>query len=292
MIARAWQHKRSKLVTASGGSHHGAVDPVVLPGERVTVRAKFTYGVLSKDLQDEGVVLLRSTPTSAGACPAWKPAGTGRTNSDGRVAISFADGISSPGTYPFAVVVAGDGTLARGAAWALKANQRVVVFDVDGTLTQGDEALVEQLLSKTNPQPRRGAAKVANRLAAGGALIVYITGRPSLFAGMTRSWLDQHGFPLGPLRTTTRAEEATGDGVRKFKLGVLRMLQRKGARIERAYGNAVTDICAYAAAGIRPEMTFIAGRHGGESCADGPRTQALGGDYEAHFSTLVSPVSE
>jgi hypothetical protein len=286
---RSWNHKRSALVASLGKPHHGAIDPIVLAGELVSVPAKFTYGAVSKDLQDEDILLLRAKrPVAAGACAAWHPDGAGRTDDDGRVIVPLGESLRAPGRYPFALMVAGDDTMAMGAAWVVAPKQRVVVFDIDGTLTKGDEALVEQLLSGHSPEPRSGAAKVVNELAANGALPVYITGRPHLLAGMTRAWLTEHGFPPGPVRMTTDTGAAmpTDDGVQKFKLETLRMLQDKGVVIERVYGNAVTDICAYAQAGIPANVTFIAGRHGGEGCEGSGPSQAIGSGYDAHLTTL------
>lgn len=291
VASRPWKHRRTSLFTAAGDPHHGASDPITVVGEDIIVRGKLAYGKVSKDLEDEAVVLMRARdpidPKSNGACPVWQREGVGFTDADGRVSITSA-APSTAGAFPFALVVPGDGSSAEGVAWVLPSGQRIVVFDIDGTLTQGDEALFEQLMTGYSPPPRSSASAVAQRLAAGGASIVYITGRPDIFAGLSRAWLTQHGFPRGPVElTATRAAAMPSeDGVQQFKLTVLEALRDKGLVIERAYGNAVTDICAYAKAGIPPDETFIAGRHGGEACEGGAATQALGENYDAHLSTL------
>lgn len=55
-----------------------------------------------------------------------------------------------------------------------------------------------------------------------------------------------------------------------------------GLDIIRAYGNASTDIAAYADGGIPKAETWIIGSNAGVS-----GTQALYDDYTYHFSTVV-----
>ena len=276
-------------MTRLGSPHHGALDPIVASGDIADVAAKFTYGPTSKDLEDEQVIVFEAGSTVAGDCPKWRRTGYSVTDEDGALTIGLED-MHKPGRYPFEIVVAGDGTSAHGAAWVLEAGARVVVFDIDGTLTEGDEAIVEQVLSGVSPQPRSGSAAVARKLAKGGAQIVYITGRPLVLANLTRAWLSDHGFPPGPVRTTTTSQQAmpSEQGVQQFKLRVLQDLLRLGVVIERAYGNAVTDICAYAQAPIAPENTFIVGRHGGEACGDAAPSQAVR-SYDEHLATIPDP---
>lgn len=285
--AGAFAHKRSALVVMTGGPHHGAVDPVVLPGEAAEIYAKFTYGPTSKDLEGERVVMLRSESPVAGAgCPTLSPHLAAVTDRDGVVRFPVPAG-SAPGRYPFVLGVEGDHTLAEGAVWVVPAAARVVIFDIDGTLTEGDEALVEQILSGHSPPPRAGAAAVAHRHLELGALPIFLTGRLAVLGALTRGWLSEHGFPPGPVITTTSASAAmpTADGVQRFKHETLTRLLERGVVIERAYGNAVTDICAYARAGIPPEKTFIAGSHGGEACDGGPPTVAVA-SYEDLLAAL------
>jgi hypothetical protein len=62
-------------------------------------------------------------------------------------------------------------------------------------------------------------------------------------------------------------------------------------RMVAAYGNATTDICAYAEAGISAAVTYIAGKHAGEACGDGEPTQPIA-NYRDHAETLeLEPAS-
>jgi len=56
-----------------------------------------------------------------------------------------------------------------------------------------------------------------------------------------------------------------------------------GLNIVRAYGNATTDIAAYADGGIPKADTYIIGEHAGEQ-----GTQPLYNDYTYHYSTVVA----
>jgi phosphatidate phosphatase PAH1 len=280
-----FQRKRTALTLSMGRPHHGVIDAVVGVGEPAVMQAKFSYGGISKDLSEEKVAVFRGGLTEPGACATWQPAHALTTDTNGvaRVEVPPSD---QPGRFPLAFVVVGDGSAAMGNVWVLRAAQPVVVFDVDGTLTEGDEALIEQVLTGVSPPARAGAAEVARRHVALGAIPIYVTGRPSFLAGLTRAWLSEHGFPEGPVLTTETRQEAmpTADGVQRFKQHTLTDLGQRG-RIERAYGNAITDVCAYRAAGIPPENTFIVGTHAGSGCDGGPPTQAVR-SYRDLLSTL------
>jgi phosphatidate phosphatase PAH1 len=70
--------------------------------------------------------------------------------------------------------------------------------------------------------------------------------------------------------------------VQRFKGGWLNeMKERVQVSWVAAYGNASTDISAYADAGIPKERTFIIGPHAGEG-----GTVAIQGSYENHLSTV------
>jgi hypothetical protein len=56
-----------------------------------------------------------------------------------------------------------------------------------------------------------------------------------------------------------------------------------GLDIIRAYGNATTDIAAYADGGIPKAETWIIGEHAGKES-----TQPIYGDYTYHYSTVVA----
>jgi hypothetical protein len=273
----------TRLTVKHGSAHHAALDPVINPGRDARIVGKFAYGPLSKDLQDEAVrAFVR--PLAGDGCRAWVEVSGGVTDGDGRIEVVVAaDALRSAERYALRLVVAGDLTQARGELFVVPPGRRTVVFDVDGTLTTGDDEIVEQVLTGMTPEMRAGADAVAHAHHAAGYLVVYVTGRPMQLADLTRVWLRERGFPAGPLLTAPRLRDAKPgpDGVGRFKRDALFALRTEaGLLLKRAYGNATTDICAYAEAGIDPAATFIVGRHGGEGCNGGAATQALAGYLE------------
>ena len=112
--------------------------------------------------------------------------------------------------------------------------------------------------------------------------------RSYLFDHLTREWLEMHGFPAGPLFLTQEITDAfpTAEGVQEFKLSQIeRFASELHLSVEAAYGNATTDICAYALAGVDPWDTYIIGPHAGEAC-EGHRAPNAITDYPAHLTEL------
>lgn len=249
----AWRHTGSRVAAALGDPRHRAADVVAAAGAPVTLTGKFAYGKVDKDLEGEPIQVF---VTDAGGCTARRlPDAV--TDDDGRVAVAAA---LAPGVHRYWLAAPGDGTVATGAAWVLDRPTPAVVFDVDGTLTTDDGELLEDLLGGA-ADIRPGAAEVAARWAARGYLVVYLTGRPDLLRERTRAWLDAHHLPRGPLLTPARIADGlpTRASVGAYKREALRALIAAGVVVERAYGNAATDVCAYAEAGIAPARTYILG---------------------------------
>jgi hypothetical protein len=275
-----YSHKRTRLFVQSQGSpRHAASDVVVRAGTAPTVEGKFTYGKGGKDLEDEEISLFIRDRSCA-----WLSVGTGFTNDDGWVSISVPETlVVSPGVYAFQLVVRGDGSRAEGNLFAVSPKTPAVVFDVDATLTISDQELFDELVEGKVPEARPNGREVANELAGRDLLVVYLTGRPYFLGPTTRSWLESHGFPRGIVRTTKRLEQTrpTPGGVGTYKEAALTELASAGLDLKLAYGNAPTDVCAYAKAGIDPKKTFILGPHGGEACDGHEPSQALSG-YADH----------
>jgi hypothetical protein len=284
----AWRHPlASPLTVALGAPGHSIQDVLATPAGAATVHGKFAYGTVSKDLEDERVRV------SLDVCSGWVTLGDALTDADGRVAVSLPDGLG-PGVYDVRMQVLGDGTLAAGQAWLLPAGTHLAVTDIDGTLTTGDEELVEDVLTDLfqpilggsyTPAAFPGAAALTGALARRGQVVVYLTGRPYWLTGATRRWLADGAFAPGPLHLADSSEEAlpTADGVGAYKQAWLRGLAAQGFMLDEAYGNATTDVSAYAAAAIPPSSTWIIGTNGG---AGG--TQAVTGSWEARAAAVAA----
>ncbi|HET6583427.1 MAG TPA: hypothetical protein VFG69_08265, partial [Nannocystaceae bacterium] len=180
-----------------------------------------------------------------------------------------------PGEYALHFVVAGDGTSARASLWVLERGTPIVVFDIDGTLTQSDAEVNRDVLDRYfdgmydgdyAPKVYTDGAALADLWFDKGVLPVYLSGRPYWLSDYTRGWLAAESFPHGLVRTTDRHREVVPkvDGVGKFKAATLRRLLDLGLDVQAAYGNAKTDIWAYADVGVPIDRTFIIGPHAGE----------------------------
>jgi hypothetical protein len=282
----SWRNPFDSPQTASAGDpHHSAVEPTVNPGRGFRFDGKFAYGTFSEDLEGETVeVWLRPrTPT----CGAWALFGSAVTDGDGRVGVEHP-GFMEVGQWDFRMRVPGDNSRAVGRVRVVPRGRQAVVFDVDGTLTIGDREIFEEVLLGRDPEMYVGGPAVVQRWYDQGYLVVYMTGRPYFLNPSTRAWLERHGFPEGPVRTTDSISQTlpTEDGVQTYKLNWINHLRDKaGLDFEAAYGNATTDICAYALANISTDATWIIGPHAGERCDGFAAPHALV-DYPGHLPEL------
>ena len=286
-----WRHWASTLITWAGPWHSGQ-DVIAVAGADAVLRAKFAYGVLSKDLEDEWVEVWIDR------CGELEWLDAARTDSDGRVALTVeADRVPLVGRHRVHFRVAGDGTGTWATLHVLPPATKLAVFDIDGTLTTSDWELVKDLASDVfnpirhgaSPQARAAAADTTRARDEQGYVVVYLTGRPYSLTGRTRDWLHDQATAPGALVTAQRSADALPfeSGVGAYKADYLAELELLGFTIELAYGNAATDVFAYDEAGIDVASTFILGRHGGEN-----GTVALGESFEAHLATASKDAIE
>lgn len=255
-----WRHSiLTPLVTALGAANHSGADVVVNPGAAPLLPGKFTYGLVSKDLEDEDVLVWIDD------CAGWRSLGRRRTNRDGR--ISVVAPVLGTGVYEAKFQVAGDQSLTTSYLWILPAGTRVAVSDIDATLTSSDSELFQQILNGSYiPQTYEGAVALTNAHAQLGHIVFYLTGRPYWLSPQTRSYLDVRDFAQGPVRLTDSNSDIlpTEDSVGDYKRSKLYALLDAGLVLDVAYGNATTDISAYLDAGITPDRVWIIGDHAGE----------------------------
>lgn len=263
--AGKWRHHvhGGRVASRLGSPRHVVVDALALAGQPVAVRAKLAYGKVSKDVEDEEVELWQELPAGAGKRCQWRALGRQLTDDDGRATFSVpAASFEGPGPHRVRVYLLGDRSFAEAKVWIVSPQVKAVLFDIDGTLTKDDGELFEDLLGgKAEMWP--AADQVARRWAELGYLPVYITGRPYPLRRSTLQWLAQHRFPLGPVITVDSVLDfLPGEGhVGQFKEKALgKLVKETQVVFHRAYGNAATDVCAYARTGIAPERTYILGK--------------------------------
>jgi phosphatidate phosphatase APP1 len=255
----AWQQLGTPIVVATGGPGHSAEDRVVATAAALELRGKFTYGLISKDLEGELVRVYLDD------CSGWVDLGAHETDADGRVAVAGPTDLP-PGEYGVRFEVAGDLSATASTAWVLPPGTHLAVTDIDGTLTTSDTELFREILDGSHvPEAYPGAVELTEAHAALGHVIVYLTGRPYLLTDVTRAWLADLGFAAGALHLTDEALDVlpTEAQVGAYKLAFLQSLIDAGFVLDLAYGNATTDIYAYLGVAIPPELVWIIGDNAG-----------------------------
>jgi len=242
----------------------------------VKARSEAANGLTARPLAGEHVSLWRHDDATA----AWSMLGRAETASDGSYAIP-ASAMPANGPPVYAILEA-DGSCAEHHVALLPPGSKVVITDIDGTLTTSDSELLMELADATYvPQQMAAADAMAQAWAAKGYPIIYLTARPHILQVETRTWLRDRGFPAGPVITAaTLGVEPAGY---KTVWGQ-RMVADFGWVPVAAYGNADTDITAYAAAGIPKDATFIIGSLAGTS-----GTVAIDhNDFTAHIASFIA----
>ncbi len=276
------------LTTSQGDAHHGSPDTVINPGDTATVTARFAYGPFLADLEDESI----SAWIQTNGCE-WQSLGAVRTDDLGSASLTVPSTITqAPGHYRIRFEVHGDGSDVYSEVWVTEDGQPAVIFDIDGTLTSSDSELFKNLLFGDDPEMYEAASDVAWTYAERGYQVVYITGRPVYLDGRSRHWLADNNFPQGPLKLVLKTSEILPfEGfVGAFKERTITALKvQQGLAINFAYGNATTDICAYAGASIPPASTFIIGKNGGDACEGSAATRAIT-SYPEHLQELPTMI--
>jgi hypothetical protein len=262
--AQSWNHSiASSLVTASGGANHRGRDLFLNPGDTQWIIGKFAYGVADKDLKDEkvDVYLLRGCGTT------WTKLGTATTtakdgahatvegvdDSGGRVYFQVPAGKElAAGRHRVRLVVQGDLSFTDLFIEVVPEGAPIFVSDVDGTLTESENAEFPALLTGTLPKVHPSAAADYQALASKGYHPIYLTARPEWLTARTRELLDKNGFPPGIVHTTVGITGATGAAAAKYKTDELAMLTDKGLLPTYGFGNTASDAQAYESAHITP----------------------------------------
>lgn len=298
----AWREPNASTgVSEVDPPNHRGQDVIIKAGEPQVLVAKFAYGFLDQDMKKEDVAIYaqREVP-----CGEWEYLGEFRTSDDGQYGTTYGfedDGgrvfFDIPeakrfgvGRWPIRMVLRGDLTMASFDLIVVEPGTQAIVTDIDGTLTTGDEELLMELLQEAfnetyTQQMYPDADKMIKGYADKGYLIVYMTGRPDFLRPMTERWVEPR-FAPGPMHLTDTNAQAlpNNEGVGTYKTQFLQYLKAQGLDIVMAYGNATTDIYAYAQAGMPKDKTYIIGGHAGEE-----GTVALPSSYTTHVETIVTP---
>lgn len=286
-----WKKLTNYLVAKLGSPRHRMQDVIGTPGSVVTIKGVFSYGKTDKAMEGEKSSLYFDN------CGSNVKILDQTTGGDGQVAYNIRLP-SVPGVFALHGALEGDGSSATAYAWVLPAGTHFAVSDIDGTLTTSDLEVIKQTASNVfdggyTPEAYPGASDLTWAEATRGRIPVYLTGRPSMLKTPTSSWLfSTEGMAWGPVHVTDSTAQAlpSTSGVGEFKRQFLANLVAQGYKLDIAFGNATTDIYAYAKVGIPVGATYIIGTHAGEGS-----THAVDGswqdlaDSEAAASEVAQP---
>lgn len=246
--------------------------PVAYHG--IKARTTVTGGLFSTAMPSENVSLWSYDGT------AWDMQGRGTTDAMGAYDLP-STGFVAANNQPLYSVLEADGSCAEHFNLLLPPGSKVVVTDIDGTLTTDDNQSLMQIPDANYVPMMMGSANAM--LQAWDAKhypIIYLTARPHVLRVESRVWLRDLMFPTGPMITA----EEVGDANVYKTVWLKRMVEQFGWQVVAAYGNAVTDIQAYQNVGIPKNVTFIVGPNAGMS-----GTQPIDNmDFAAHTASFVA----
>jgi phosphatidate phosphatase PAH1 len=248
VTAQGFRHKRSKLIAKLGSPNHRGIDLIASEDDaRQTIEGKLAYGKLDKDVDKEDAELF--------ACigNAWKSLGVHTTDDDGRLSLTLEGAARLPtGMRDLYIAALGDGSGAYFVGYVAPRGTKVVITDVDGTLSWSENAIIKTVLSRDHDIKHRPSAPEA--LAKLPYPIVYTTARGDVFIDVTRKWLDRHGFPRGLLRLSKGMFAKPGESAIEYKTKTLRSIS---VPIAAGIGNRKSDITAYTTIGLAAKQIFI-----------------------------------
>ena len=239
-----------------------------------------TNGIIGYPFAGEWVSLFKPLATGD-----WDFLGRVQTDEEGRYSLQVPGDMQyGTGSSIAYAVLEGDGSCDVHGVFLWPAGTQLTISDIDGTLTLNDQELMKQLNDQSYDPLENGAATdLMQAWRAKGYMNIYLTARPHMFREPTRQWLDNHGFPFGPV--ITAPELVFDESARTYKREwVQRLLNDFGWDIVAAYGNAASDIDAYADARIPLSNTFIIGENAGV----GGTTPIQDQDFSQHIRDYVN----
>ncbi len=178
-----------------------------------------------------------------------------------------------------------------------------MVTDIDETLTISDQEFITELSDPSHvPVSRPDAQAMVQGYYDRGYYIVYLTARSETLTQtgtgkssrtLTEEWLASQGYPVDPDRTTLILAPMLvfGTATIQYKTEAIAGFIADGFTMERAMGNAETDIAAYKNNSIPDDKIFIvgelAGSEGTQAVADDAWTEHVAVDLP-----MVDPVCD
>jgi hypothetical protein len=169
--------------------------------------------------------------------------GAARTDEEGYAQITRPG--TPAGTATMRIEYADEGTvLAESTAniFTWQQNQPILITDIDDTICQTQEGLLIGISYDDYSEPLPGAPEAMSELAKS-FKIVYLTARPREVLPKTKRWLENNGFPDGPVFTWDIDNDPWSQ--LQYKELQLDQLTSKFNKITIGIGNTEKDITAY-----------------------------------------------
>jgi hypothetical protein len=256
-----------------------------LPGALAAFQGKMQRGVrnyiVGKVFAGEKVSLWVQNASGV-----WEQSGAS-INTDGNGLYSFATPASlqakNTSTHAY-VLLEGDGSCAEHGAYAWPSGTKIVVTDIDGTMTKSNAEFQTQVTQPSYvPLEHPSATAAMTAWKNKGYRVVFLSARPDNFRDATRVWLRDKNVNFGPI--VTAKTFVTGPAAVDYKTKALqKMVTDNGWQIVAAYGNEASDVQAYAAVNVPKSQTFTV-----ENANGIEQTQGLAGnDFAPHITNYVN----
>ncbi len=250
--AGSFNHVSSEVISALGDPVHRGFD-LIAPASADTqaIEGWIAYTIADKSLEDEAVDLFACRDGN------WTPIGSATTDDDGYFELDLTGSDRLPiAMRDMYVSVVGDRTGVGFLAYVAPDGSPLIVSDVDGTLTSSEDAFAETIVAGIEPNAQPGAATAYTDAAARGYQLVYVTARGGQYTTDTRQWLDDQGFPRGPVRLATSFLTLPGADTIAYKTSTI-VAFADSFSIAMGVGNRETDIEAYTNVGLVPTAIFV-----------------------------------
>jgi phosphatidate phosphatase PAH1 len=181
------------------------------------------------------------------------------------------------------VLLEGDGSCSEHGVYAWPSGTKIVITDIDGTLTRSNAEFQTQVTQPSYvPLEHPSASDVMKKWASKGYRVVFLSARPDNFRDASRVWLRDKGINFGPI--VTAKSFVTGPAAVSYKTAALqKMVNDYGWQIVAAYGNEPSDVQAYANVNVPKAQTFtVENANGIEGTVGIP-----GDDYAPHIANYV-----
>jgi hypothetical protein len=242
----------SKIISALGDPRHRGFD-LVAPASADTqsIEGWISYTIADKALEDEDVDLFACRDGQ------WQNIGRATTDDEGHFALPLTGDARLPiAMRDLYVSVVGDRTGVGFLGYVAPDDQPLIVSDIDGTLTSSEDAFLETITLGEEPDQQPGASDAYNDAAARGYQLIYVTARGGQYTTDTRQWLDDQGFPRGPVRLSPSFLTLPGGDTIDYKTSTITALAQS-LTVLMGVGNRASDITAYANVGLAGDQTFI-----------------------------------